>query len=53
LAIEILRVSQSKKTSEFTRGRRLFLTDRIEINAEELAAEIHQAHHQTSKLYVI
>ena len=42
LAIEIRRVSQSKKTSEFTRGRRLFLTDKSDIGPEELAAEIRR-----------
>ncbi len=36
------RVSQSKKTSEFSRGRRLFLTDKSEIGPEELAAEIRR-----------
>lgn len=42
LAIEVRRVSQSKKTSEITRGRRLFLTDRTEIDQKELAAEIRR-----------
>lgn len=42
MAIEVRRVSKSKKTSEVTRGRRLFLTDQTEIDQKELAAEIRR-----------